>query len=156
MNIPPPVALQKHSWGGLTPEIAAEFELILSGAGENAADAAYVDPPAHLLSEKGGGASCPNAPAVCQIDQPEVRSNPGSVPSIESSNAAPTFKPERAAKPWHSKEQSVDEIKSLAERLQKFCIGGAKTRRVREELHRCGVVELSYRFKRRKKWRKSK
>lgn len=47
-----------------------------------------------------------------------------------------------------------DTIQSLAERLKKFCGNSSQTRAVRLELHRQGVIELPYRFKRRKKWRK--
>lgn len=51
---------------------------------------------------------------------------------------------------------NIDTIQGLAERLKNFCGTSAQTRLVRLELHRRGVIELPYRFKRRGKWRKKK
>lgn len=58
--------------------------------------------------------------------------------------------------PWENKAESIAEIRKLAERLHAFQDNASHVRSVRVLLHEAKVIELAYRFKRRKKWRKKK
>ncbi len=75
---------------------------------------------------------------------------------LTSAACLPTSEPESAATPWTSPLASITEIRRLASELQKFCTGGARTQKVREELHHLGIIELKYRYKRRKGWKKKR
>jgi hypothetical protein len=139
--------LQKHSWGGLTPEIEAEFEKILGKEGDAECNA-----------------SADTEPTSC-------------VQSMQASSAAPTFNPDSAANiscetltharlasiakeisalpqtPWENKAASLEEIRSLADRLKNFATKPPQVRAVRQALHNAGVIQLVYRCKKRKGWR---
>lgn len=73
-------------------------------------------------------------------------------PALEDESSAP----ETAAVsvPWASALESITEVRSLASRLKKFCTGGAHTRKVRQELHEAGIIQLPYRFGKRKGWKR--
>lgn len=119
--------LQKFSWGGLTEEVKAEFEKILSESND-----ALVS-NVQIANDK-----------TLSLDLSEF-----------TQGTTRFFKVEQV--PWESKEQSLEEIRSLAERLKNFCGKASHVRAVRLELHKLGVIELPYRFKRRKgKWRSKK
>lgn len=103
---------QEFSWGGLTDEIKAEFEKILSKS-----------KPATTTETHANG-------------DPIVAAMPQQVP-------------------WQSREQSTEEIRTIAERLKEFMGNSVYTRRVRDVLHETGVIQLPYRFKKRKgKWKR--
>lgn len=123
---------QGFSWDGLTDDVRQEFEAILGKEGD----------------------------APCRQSNDSM---------ILASSAAPTSDPDSAAiqgttrffkveqVPWESKEQSLEEIRGLAGRLKNFCGKASQVRAVRLELHNAGVIELPYRFRRRKgKWRSKK
>lgn len=59
-------------------------------------------------------------------------------------------------KPWTDKSESITEIQSLAARLRQFQTDMSKTRMVREFLHDAGVIKLSFRFSKRKGWRRKR
>lgn len=109
---PPLTVLQKFSWGGLTDEVKAEFEKILSESKPVTTTGTYAN------------------------GDPIVAAMPQQVP-------------------WQSREQSTEEIRAIAERLKAFMGNSVCTRRVRDVLHETGVIQLPYRFKKRKgKWKR--
>lgn len=78
-------------------------------------------------------------------------SDPSSVPVFRSGI-------ETSQTPWQDRKASIAEIQSLAARLKEFQGEGSRNaahvRFVRVLLHEAGVIELGYRYKKRKKWRK--
>lgn len=121
---------------------------------------------------KGGDVKCA---APVEIITPADSMQNRSAPSIQQpSDAAPRSEPERAAEtaststtsvvsnwpaqiPWANREESIAEIKRLAARLKAFQGSSSpKVRFVRELLQKQGVIELPYRNKRRKGWKKKR
>lgn len=126
--LPEVVAIQKWSHEPFTDETKAEFEAILKG-----------DSTENKINEQRihGGANA-------------TSDNPNGRDSVLDSDCVR----QQGLTPWQSPLDAITEIRSLAERLKKFCTGGAHTRKVREELHALGIVELPYRMRKRKGWRK--
>lgn len=58
--------------------------------------------------------------------------------------------------PWASQGDSVAEIRRLAARLKQFQTSSPRVRYVRSLLHEVGVIQLVYRYKRRKGWKRKK
>lgn len=154
---PPLTVLQKFSHGGLDESIKAEFELILSGGVESRHAATVSTTEVEAIGVVNG-----------QRARSYSESNDGIVDSGSSAPPAQTLSethangeslraelPSVSLVPWESKEQSLSEIRSLAERLKNFCGLPSHVRAVRLELHNAGVIALNYRFKRRKgKWKR--
>lgn len=135
---PPLVVLQKFSHGGLSDEIRAEFETILSGSTEKHS-ALCLD-----VGHEGGDAT------VLSIRDPKV----GEIFTINANSTITRIPAVEAA--WKNRSESVDEIKRLASRLSEFQVNARKTYYVRQLLHEAGVIQLPYRYKKRKGWKKKK
>lgn len=58
--------------------------------------------------------------------------------------------------PWASKPDSIAEIRQLAARLMQFSDSSPHVRLVRAELHDAGVIRLTYRYKKRRGWKRKK
>jgi hypothetical protein len=169
-RVPPETTLQKWSRGGLTDEIRAEFETILNvpdGYRLNPAwlsASHFVETPGLLPQPRkvetilsGHGEQQPHGPNVDPLPAQTLSRQELEAEWRKAGAGAVFAMPDFGPTPWQSKEQSIAEIKSLSERLKKFCGMAAHTRIVRHELHKLGVIDLPYRFKRRKsKWRKRK
>jgi hypothetical protein len=136
--------LQKYSHGGLTEEVKAEFETILSGSVDRHTS--------ETLTPEGERSATSQQQVVSGLETP-----PAQTLSATHGNGETLHATLPAVTPWENKEQSLAEIKELAGRLQKFCGNSANVRAVRRILHEAQVIELSYRFKRRKgKWKRKK
>lgn len=132
-----------------------------------------------LRARKAGDLSCQSAHATAASEIAGAHATANEKCST-TSNAAPTFEPERAATktftlpdlskelsgqlvihkepqiPWQSRPDTVAEIQRLAERLKQFGDNSSHVREVRELLHKTGVIVLTYRNRKRKGWKKRK
>lgn len=171
---PPLVVLQKYSHSGLTPEIEAEFETILSGGTEGRATCAKVseglgstpDSPADTAEVRPEKSHSENqaSPAQASFD-PAVPEGDRTVIAIQNPKIGDRFEIQSGGiialiplvdqTPWANRAESIAEINRLVARLKEFQgASSAKVRFVRELLHRQGVIELHYRFKKRRKLRR--
>lgn len=144
---PPLTVRQEHSWGGLHQDIIGQFEIILSESSEP-------DPvPVGGTGIHGIECTCLKRDFPCPF---HFRDNETRLVLSESHSTTETILLTSPGQtPWESKEQSLSEIRTLAERLKNFCDLPSHVCAVRLELHNAGVIVLPYRFKRRKgKWKR--
>lgn len=142
--LPETVAIQKWSHDPFTEETKAEFDTILSGHGEQQPQGPNVDPlPAQNIS----GDNHEHITNAVMVSGRGSDHNPCHI-LVDGKKEILT--------PWESPLESITEVRSLPSRLQKFCTGGAHTRKVREELHEAGIIQLPYRFKKRRGWKQKR